>query len=277
MRHDDAFRVAAAAAGVSIETERSEFSERLTVKQLADLAGITVRTLHYYDQIGLLEPTSLGENSYRYYGEEALLRLQQILFFRELGFRLNEIGPILDGPDFDIVHVLTVHRRALEARVMRLIHLINTIEKTIYHVEGAVTMGSDELFEGFSEEQQAEYAKEARERWDPQTVDQSHKRWNSYSKQKQQQIMQEGRDNTAALAAVMEKGRDSPEVQAQVARWHEHLRYFYEPSIDTLRGLGQMYVDDPRFAANYIKFHPDLPEFFRQAINVYCDGLEQQK
>jgi DNA-binding transcriptional MerR regulator len=247
----------------------------LTVKQFADLAGVTVRTLHYYDQIGLLEPTSVGENGYRYYEEDALFKLQQILFFRELDFSLSEIADIMSTPDFDIVPALAVHRRALEQRVKRLTHLIRTVDKTIHHLEGAITMTNDELFEGFSEEQQAAYEKEARERWDPETVDQSYKRWNSYSKQKQQQIMQEGRDNTAALAAVMDKGHASPEVQEQVARWHQHLRYFYEPTPEILRGLGQMYGDDPRFAANYTKVHPDLPEFFRQAINVYCDKLEQ--
>jgi DNA-binding transcriptional MerR regulator len=120
-----------------------------TVKQLADLAGISRRTLHYYDQIGLLEPSSVGENGYRFYGEDAVLRLQQVLFYRELDMGLDEIRAILDRPDFDVGRTLHAHRQALQHRIERLEALIGTIDKTIQYTRGKVEMSTPELFEGF--------------------------------------------------------------------------------------------------------------------------------
>src|SRR5450759_4853198 len=102
-----------------------------TVKQLSKMAGITPRTLHYYDEIGLLKPSQVGDNGYRYYGEEALLRLQQIMFFKELDFSLAEIQEIVDRPGFDVLRALGAHRRLLEERASRLKRLIHTVDKTI--------------------------------------------------------------------------------------------------------------------------------------------------
>src|SRR5690606_28913210 len=113
---------------------------KYTVKQLADLAGVTPRTLHYYDQIGLLRPTWLGDNGYRYYTEESVLRLQQIMFYRELDFSLNEIQAILDEPEFDLLEALKSHKRLLQQRLGRLSELIQTIDRTVLHLQGAKTM-----------------------------------------------------------------------------------------------------------------------------------------
>ena len=136
-----------------------------TIKQLADLAGVSVRTLHYYDEIGLLAPGAYGENGYRYYDADALLRLQQILFFRELDFRLDEIKAILDRPDFDVRRALETHRVALEEKSARLKQLIETVDKTISRLKGESKMSDQELFGGFDEEKQAQYTEEARKRW----------------------------------------------------------------------------------------------------------------
>ncbi len=148
-----------------------------TVKQLADLAGVSVRTLHYYDEIGLLTPDAYGENGYRYYDEDALLRLQQILFFRELDFRLDEIKAIIDRPDFDVLRALQTHRVTLAEKAARLGGLINTVDKTILRLKGELGMSDKELFEGFDEEKQKQYAEEARKRWGSESVDDSMKRW----------------------------------------------------------------------------------------------------
>jgi DNA-binding transcriptional MerR regulator len=246
-----------------------------TVKQLATLAGVSVRTLHYYDEIGLLKPSTVATNGYRQYDREALLRLQQILYFRELDLGLKDIQAIVARPDFDVLAALQAHRGELHRRARRLARLVRTLDKTILHLKGEAEMSNSELFAGFSEEQEKQYAAEARERWGAATVDASYKLWHSYGPEKQAQIMAEARANTLALAAAMPQGPASPEAQAAVAAWAKHMEYFYKPSLETLRGLGQMYVEDDRFAANYRPIHPDLPEFFRDAINVYVERMSK--
>ncbi len=245
-----------------------------TVKQLADLAGVSIRTLHYYDAIGLLKPSYVGENSYRYYEDALALRLQQILLFRELGFSLDDIRAILDRPGFDLLAALRVHRLALEEKIVRLQDLIRTVDHTIQYVSGEKNMSQNQLFKGFSEEEEKRYAQEAREQWGAETVDASYRLWASYSKQKKAEILAEGGAIYTDLAALVGQPADSPAVQAAIARWHQHLRYFYEPTVEVLRGLGQHYVEQPDFNRNISQFHPDLPAFMRAAIEVYCDRLE---
>jgi DNA-binding transcriptional MerR regulator len=245
-----------------------------TVKQLAGLAGVSVRTLHYYDEIGLLRPSAVAANGYRQYDEAALLRLQQILFYRELDFSLQGIQQILDRPDFDVLRALEEHRRELQKRAGRLKRLIRTIDHTLLHLKGEIAMSNGELFEGFNEAKQKEYEAEARQRWGSDEVEASTKKWSAYSEAQKKQILAEGEAIRRDLAAAMPAGPDSAEVQAVVARWAKHLEYFYVPSIERLRGLGHLYVEDDRFAANYRKLHPKLPEFFQRAIEVYCDERE---
>ena len=132
-----------------------------TVKQLSKLAGVTPRTLHHYDEIGLLKPSRVGDNGYRYYGEESVLRLQQILFYRELDIPLEEIKKIMGRRDFDVLGALQTHKDALKKQVTRLNRLIDTVDNTINHLKGNTTMSDKAYFEGFSEEEQEKYAAEA--------------------------------------------------------------------------------------------------------------------
>jgi DNA-binding transcriptional MerR regulator len=245
-----------------------------TVKQLSTLAGVSVRTLHYYDEIGLLKPSSVGKNGYRYYTDEALFRLQQILFYRELDLDLLQIKAILDGQDFDPVTALQSHRHRLQAKIDRLQTLIHTVDTTILHLVGEVNMSKKKIFEGFSEEKQKQYEQEALKQWGEASVKESLKLWNSYSKQQQEQIMQEGSQVYQDLVANMGHGPNSPAVQAILVRWHQHLRYFYEPSLEVLRGLGNGYNEHPDFNATFTAMHPDLPAFLQKAINHYVDVLE---
>jgi DNA-binding transcriptional MerR regulator len=244
------------------------------IKQLADLAGISRRTLHHYDDIGLLKPSRQGTNRYRYYDDHAVLRLQQILFYRELGISLREIQEILDQPEFNVLGALQEHKNELQKRVARLNHLIETVDNTILHVKGEIMMSDQEIFEAFSEEQQEEYAQQARERWDPEFVDQSMKLWKSYSPEKKQQILDEGKAVYQDILEYMKDGKepDSSEVQSCLVRWHQHMRYFYEPNWGMLRGLGQMYANSPDFRATFEKMDPDLPDFLNEAIQVYTEG-----
>ena len=246
---------------------------RYTVKQLADLAGVSRRTLHYYDEIGLLHPSRKGENGYRYYNGDALLRLQQILFFRELGLRLDEIGAVLDAPNFDQQQALLTHRQALRQRVKRLEGLIQTIDNTIDHLQGTTAMRAQEFFVGFDEETQKAYEEEAAERWDADEVKGTTQRWQNYSVTQKKDIMAESEAIYVDLLAAMEQGVESSEVQQIIGRWHQHLRYFYEPSVERMRGLGWAYAHDPAFSAVYEKMHPDMPQFIHQAITYYCDKL----
>jgi len=244
-----------------------------TVKQLSNLAGVSTRTLHYYDEIGLLKPTAVEENGYRRYGEGAVFRLQQILFYKEMGFSLEKIREIVGRPDFNLLRALEQHRSALRSRQDHLNRLIDTVDQTILHLKGKSKMAEKKLFEVFSEDQQKEYEKEAAERW-PDNYAESARRWKSYSDADKKRIGEEGEAVYRDLLAVMDQDPGSEVVQKIVARWHQHLRYFYEPNVELLRGLGHMYNDDPRFAGTFAKIHPDLAKFHQMAIDVYCDRLE---
>ena len=245
------------------------------VKQLSDLAGVSVRTLHYYDEIGLLRPSAVSENGYRHYDENAVLKLQQILFYREMGLGLLQIKDLLDAPDFDLVAALQSHREELQARIERLQALMTTVDSTIMHLVGEVDMSKKQLFAGFSEEKQKQYEAEIANdpRYDQNKVKESQRKWKSYSAEQKDQIKAEGSAIYTDLIAAMGKGAASPEVQAIMARWHQHLRYFYEPTPEILRGLGQMYNQHPDFIANFQQMHPDLPAFLEQAVTRYCDVL----
>jgi len=245
-----------------------------TVKQLSNLAGVSVRTLHYYDEIGLLKPSSVGKNGYRYYTDEALFRLQQILFFREMDLDLPQIKQILEGRDFDLVTALQSHRHSLQEKMDRLQTLISTVDTTIMHLVGEVNMSKKKIFEGFSEEKQKQYEQEAMQRWGEANVKKSIKLWSSYTEQQKEQIKQEGGAVYTDLVNSMRQGSESPEVQAILVRWHQHLRYFYEPSLEVLRGLGNAYNDHPDFNATFTAMHPDLPAFLQKAITHYVDVLE---
>ena len=247
----------------------------LTVKQLSKLAGVTPRTLHHYDQIGLLKPTRVGDNGYRYYGEESVLRLQQILFYRELGIPLEDIKKIMGRRDFDVLGALYSHREALQKQVTRLNRLVQTVDNTINHLKGNTIMSDKAYFEGFSEEEQEKYAAEAEELYGAESVRASMKKWKSYSAEEKKRIMDEGSKNYADMIAVMPKGPESPEAQAIVERWRKHMDYFWTPNLDQLLALANGYNDDPRFKATFDKMHPQLAEFMREAVQIYVVNLKK--
>ena len=243
-----------------------------TIKQLADLANVSRRTLRYYDQIDLLKPTAVGDNNYRYYDQKTVLRLQQIRFYQELDFSLDDIRKILDKSDFNALQSLQTQKAALQRQAERLNQLITTIDNTILHLEGKLEMDNKDLFAGFDEAKQKAYAEEAERRWDPKLVRQSNQRWKQLSKEQQQAIMQEGSQIYLDMVDQLGNLPESETVQAIVARWHQHTRNFYEPTFAILRGLGQGYATDPAFRATFEAMHPNLPDFLQAAITVYCDN-----
>ena len=248
-----------------------------TVKQLASLAGVTNRTLHYYDEIGLLRPATYGDNGYRYYGEQALLRLQQILFYRELGFSLEQIKTILDRPDFDLLQALEGHKHALHERVDRLNRLIETVDHTILHIQGKVEMSKQDFYKGFDEEKQKRYEQEARERYGDEAMART-KDWNAYTPEQKNDILAEGHEINMSIVANMDRGFDSAEVQYWIGRWHNAINtYFYECSLEIFEALGHGYYQDSEFKAFYEKIHPGLAAFMEQAMTHYCKMRASQQ
>ncbi|MBI5946252.1 MAG: MerR family transcriptional regulator [Chloroflexi bacterium] len=246
-----------------------------TVKQLSKMAGVTPRTLHHYDDIGLLKPSRIGDNGYRYYGEESLLKLQQILFYRELDFPLEEIKKLMGRRDFDLLTALESHKESLGRQMERVKRLLVTVEHTIQHVKGEKLMSQKGLFEGFSEEEQEKYAQEAEKIYDPETVRESNRKWKSYSATKKEAIMAEGRQVYEDMIAVMPKGAASVEAQAAVEHWRRHMDYFWTPNLEQLLGIANGYNGDPRFRENFDKMHPQLAEFMLEAVKVYVKNKEK--
>lgn len=242
-----------------------------TVKQLARLAGVSVRTLHHYDEIGLLAPPVIGANGYRYYDERSVLRLQSILFYRELGFPLVAIRETLDRPGFDAIALLQEQRAALEAQLGRLHRLIATIDHTLQHLKTETPMSTKQLFAGFTPEMERKYADEAAQRWGEQPVRESQRRWNAYSAEKKQAIKAEAEAIYGDLIAAMPLGADAVPVQACIARWRQHIGHFWTPNDEQCLGLAALYRDDPAFRQTYDALHPQLANFLGDAIEVHVD------
>ncbi len=244
-----------------------------TVKAVSDLAGISIRTLHHYDEIGLLKPAQLTASGYRLYTEGDLERLQQVLFFRELGFSLQEIREIINRPDFDRRRALHDHRQLLQERRERLDRLIQSVDKTLVAMERGVPMDEKAMFEGFD---QAKYEEEARQRWGgTKEYQQSAERTKKYTKADWETIKKEMEAIGTGVAALIDKGPADAEVQEWVRRWHQLINdRFYTCSLEIFRNLGDMYVADERFTATYEKIKPGMAQFMRDAMHLYCDKLE---
>jgi len=244
----------------------------VTVQQLARLAGVSARTLHYYDHIGLLKPSARTAAGYRLYGEADLLRLQQILFFRELDFPLADIQAILDEPNFDQVQALRDHRQMLQQEADRLGRLLNTIEKTLSRLtEDNMTMTDEELYEGFTPEQIERYTREANERYDPKIVAESNRRVRNMSRAQWQTVKAEGGAVAQQLADLMDKEPGDAAVQAAVARHYAWVDNFWHPTAESYHGLGQGYAEHPEFRAFYEKYRPGLADFLCAAMSYYAD------
>lgn len=239
-----------------------------TVSQLAELAGITVRTLHHYDQTGLLRPATRSGSGYRLYGERELLVLQQIMFFRQLDVPLEEIRRLLTEPNFDAARALRRHRELLEVQAGRLEMLIATIDKTLNMLEGTMTLSDAELYEGFSQDQIDRYKRESREAYGAEMVEESERRAKTMTREQWQTVKDEGDAVTRGLAALMDRKPEDPEVQALVARHYRWVCTFWTPDAEPFAGLGHLYIDNPEFTANYDKYGAGLAGFMRSNEGV---------
>jgi len=255
---------------------------RYKIKEVANLAGVSVRTLHHYDQIGLLKPDSVNEAGYRHYSRQNLERLQQILFFKELGFDLRAIKQILDSPGFDRLQALEAHRKALQEKKKRLEALIGSVEKTIESIKGGIEMPDKELFSSFNMEEikkhQQQYAEEAKQKYGhSEAYRESQARVARYDETRWAEIMARSDVIYRTLAGLMDRDPADPEVQEAVDQWRQLISdNFYNCSLEIFRGLGDLYVDDPRFTASIDKYGSGLARFMREAMHCYCDRQEEQ-
>jgi DNA-binding transcriptional MerR regulator len=244
--------------------------DRFSVNRLAKLAGVSVRTLHHYDEIGLLKPSLRAESKYRYYGEEELLRLQQILLYKEMDFTLAQIAEILDDPDFDLLKALSEHKKQLKKKKERMTVLLKTVDKTIVQLKKK-KMNYEELFKGIPKEQADAWTKEAKERWGAETIEKSHQKLLAMDKKDFEALKKRGDDVTRALAASMHLRLDDAKVQELIARHYELMGCYFDVIPEIYRNLGIMYVEDERFTATYEKYAKGLAVFVRDAIQVFCD------
>ncbi|REK71805.1 MerR family transcriptional regulator [Paenibacillus paeoniae] len=245
----------------------------MKVKEVAKLAGVSVRTLHHYDEIGLLIPDQLTESGYRVYSEQNLEQLQQILFFRELGFPLKKIKEIVTSPDFDRLEALKLHEEMLVEKKKHIDTLLQTVAKTIQHARGEVHMSHKETFQGFDFSSNP-YEQEARERWGDQAVDESNAKVAKMKKNGQMEKFQEDMNGLyARLAELRHTDPASEDAQAAIGEWYRMLSQMGSYSAEAFKGLGQMYVADERFTKNIDNFGEGLAVFMRDAMAIYADQL----
>lgn len=242
-----------------------------TVREVSKLCGISVRTLHYYDEIGLLHPSEVTPAGYRLYGREELSRLQQILFFRELDFSLKEIAEIMNDPAFDARKALLNQKELLLLRQRRLGRLISLVDKTL---EGETKMSFEEFDMSEIREAQEKYADEVKQRWGgTEAYRESSKKTAEYGAQDWERIEHEANEIYAGFAAHRSESPDAPQVQALVGKWQEHIsRNFYRCTDEILAGLAEMYVADERFRNSIDAHAPGLAEFMAAAIRAYVSA-----
>lgn len=242
------------------------------VKELADMAGVSVRTLHHYDKIDLLKPCEVNESGYRFYTLESLEKLQQILFFKELDFSLQDIKEILDQPNFNKKEALKDHKKLLEKKLDRIQKMITTVDNTIEAMEGELKMNEKEMFNGFNEEEIESFKEEVKNKYgNTEAYKESVKKTSNYNKKDWEEINTDMNSIFNEIANKMDLGPDSKEVQELVERWRNHItKYHYNCTKEILGSLGQMYVYDERFKNNIDSIKEGLAEFLSKAIEVYC-------
>lgn len=246
-----------------------------TVQMLAKLAGVTSRTLRYYDEIGILKPARINSSGYRIYSQAEVGQLQQILFYRELDVDLETIKNIIFSPAFDDKKALEEHREKLLTKRKQLDVLLANVEKTLAVREGRMTMSDREKFEGFKQqlidENEKKYGKEIREKYGDEQVDRSNEKIKGMSEEKYREAEKLGEQVLDVLNKAFIIGDPAGELAQQAADLHRQwLCYFWEQyTKEAHAGLAQLYVDDERFTAHYEKTHKGAATFFRDAVWIY--------
>ncbi|HYI67864.1 MAG TPA: MerR family transcriptional regulator [Candidatus Limnocylindrales bacterium] len=244
----------------------------LTVGAVSRLAGVTVRTLHHYDQIGLLSASGRSDAGYRRYDDADLDRLQRILFYRELGFGLDQIRDVMtDGGADAIGHLRRQHAMLLD-RIGRLERMAAAVEKAMEARTMGINLTPEERFEVFGDFNPDDHAAEVEERWgDTDAYRESAKRTARYTKADWERIKAQGQAAIEQVVGAMDAGKpaDSPEAMAGAEAHRQQINdAFYEVSYELHVGLAEMYIADPRFTATYEKIAPGLAQYLHDAIKA---------
>ena len=245
-----------------------------SIVEVARQAGVSSRTLRHYDDVGLVPPAYVGANGYRYYDEDTLLRLQEVLLLREIGLPLDAIRRVLDATS-DRTAVLREHHAALLAERDRLDRLAATVGRTIEMREGGTVMGPEELFEGFDADKQREYEAELVDRYGAQAQEKIDESWRRIGQMSQEDAVRVQADlaaRDAEYAALLDAGvaPDDPRTQEVTAGHYAWVCHFWTPSAEAFAGLGDLYVDSPDFHARYDAVRPGLAEYVRDAMAAYA-------
>lgn len=242
----------------------------MKINDVAKFTGITIRTLHYYDEIGLLKPSRVTESGYRIYDKKDLEILQQILFFKELDFKLNDIKYIITRPDFDKKKSLKKHKELLIKRRERLDKLIKLADDAI---KGEKDMSFKEFDTTEIENIKKKYEKEVKERWGKtDAYKESNEKTESYSKGDWKMINTECESILKEFSENTDKAPESSEVQMLVKKWQDFIcSNFYNCTKEILKSLSEMYVYDERFKKNINKNGKGIAEFMAKAIKIYCE------
>lgn len=239
---------------------------RMQIKEFAEYTGVSVRTLHYYDEIGLLRPACVDpQTGYRFYDEDCLLRMQEILFYRELDFPLKRIGALLSSPRRDRGGALLAQKQLLTLKKERL-------ERLIAAIDGAVK--GEPVMQAFDNSSLEAYRAEAKERWGGTAAYQAYEQQTKNDSDRQRKEAAEGLDRLMgefALCMKSENAPDSQEAQALVGELQRYITKHYYPCTDEiLAGLGQMYAADERFRENIDRHADGTAAFIRDAVELYC-------
>jgi len=246
-----------------------------TVQKLAELAGISTRTLRYYDELDILKPARINSSGYRIYGQAEVNKLQQILFYRELGLSLESIKELITSPSFDITNALKGHHKKLLEKKAQLELLIANVEKTLASTEGRIKMTDQEKFAGFKQrmidENEEKYGEEIRKKYGDETVDKSNAKVSKMTEEEYAAVQKLSEQLTETLAEAFKVGDPASEIAQKAADLHKQWLMFYwsEYSKVAHAGLAQMYVADERFKAYYDEKQPGTAEFLRDAILIY--------
>ncbi|MDG4861455.1 MerR family transcriptional regulator [Streptomyces sp. T-3] len=241
-----------------------------SVGQVARFAGVTVRTLHHYDEIGLLCPSGRSHAGHRRYDDADLDRLQQILFYRELGFPLDEVAALLDDPDADPQAHLRRQHELLTSRIEQLTKMAEAVETAMEAKKMGINLTPEEKFEVFGDHDPDQYVEEAEERWgNTDAWAESQRKTASYTKEDWLRIKEEQDDWGRRMVAVMESGAE-PESEAAMDLAEEHrqqiCRFHYNCTYEIHTCLAEMFVADERFTQNIDKAKPGLAAYMREAI-----------
>lgn len=247
-----------------------------TINKLGKLAGISTRTLRYYDEIGLLHPCRVNSNGYRIYGQAEVDLLQQILFYRELGFALEDIKSIISSPNYDSLLALSEHLAALRDKRGQLDLLIANVEKTIKFKQGELEMSNEEKFEGFKqrliEDNEKQYGEEIHAKYGDDAVNRSNAKMKGMTKQQYERIEALNKEISLSLKAAISDGNPEGELAAQLFRLHREWLCIYSDSYckEYHCGLAQMYVEDARFKKYYDDIADGGAQFLSDAIMHFC-------